>query len=173
MAWERMTPKRGTRPLVQARVKLSWLKYPGKGPVLAVSIGRGIAQVMGWPAKGRLLVERDMTAGLLRFTLTEEPGGSFSYHTKVGKGTVTFGLTLHEITGPNTRATAVHHTIEGNALIVDLLDWMVPLDVQAERLLIRGMEPRKVAEDLDMDQARVGLMAARLRREGKIPARAA
>ena len=80
MEWEDIVPQRGVRIKQSPGVTVA-LRVPDAGrPMMAVTIGREMRDTLGWQPKQRVRVQRNMAAGLVRLSLTDEPGAGYSLY---------------------------------------------------------------------------------------------
>ena len=123
MEWEDIVPQRGVRIKQSPGVTVA-LRVPDAGrPMMAVTIGREMRDTLGWQPKQRVRVQRNMAAGLVRLSLTDEPGAGYSLY---GPGANScLGATFHfpGLPAERRRAEPAENRIEGGALLVTLPAW--------------------------------------------------
>lgn len=140
MAWETIKPQRGQRVTVSRGVTVSWRKPSGAAqPNMRLTIASPVAEALGWRGKDRVLVQRDLAAGLLRLSRTDA-SESYALHGSKTSAVVSAhfafaGLALAE----RQTAKLTPHRIEDGALIVELPAWAKQLS--APRAAIPLKEP--------------------------------
>jgi len=123
MEWEDIVPQRGVRIKQSPGVTVA-LRVPDAGrPMMAVTIGREMRDTLGWQPKQRVRVQRNMAAGLVRLSLTDEPGAGYALH---GSGANScLGATFHfpGLPAERRRAEPAENRIEEGALIFAAPAW--------------------------------------------------
>lgn len=123
MEWEDIVPQRGVRIKQSPGVTVA-LRVPAAGrPMMAVTLGREMRDTLGWKPKQRVKVQRNMAAGLVRLSLTDEPGAGYSLH---GSGANScLGATFHfpGLPAERRRAEPAENRIEDGALIFAAPAW--------------------------------------------------
>lgn len=123
MEWEDIVPQRGVRIKQSPGVTVA-LRVPAAGrPMMAVTIGREMRDTLGWKPKQRVRVQRNMVAGLVRLSLTDEPGAGYALH---GSGANScLGATFHfpGLPAERRRAEPAENRIEDGALIFAAPAW--------------------------------------------------
>ena len=123
MEWEDIVPQRGVRIKQSPGVTVA-LRVPASGrPMMAVTLGREMRDTLGWKPKQRVRVQRNVAAGLVRLSLTDEPGAGYALH---GSGANScLGATFHfpGLPAERRRAEPAENRIEDGALIFAVPTW--------------------------------------------------
>lgn len=142
MEWEDIVPQRGVRIKQSPGVTVA-LRLPTAGrPMMAVTMGREMRDTLGWKPKQRVKVQRNMAAGLVRLSLTDDPGAGYALH---GSGANScLGATFHfpGLPAERRRAEPAENRIEDGALIFAAPAWARGEQPGRAALLV---EPQKSA----------------------------
>lgn len=123
MEWEDIVPQRGVRIKQSPGVTVA-LRVPDAGrPMMAVTIGRKMRDTLGWQPKQRVRVQRNMAAGLVRLSLTDEPGAGYSLYGPGANSCLGAAFHFPGLPAERRRAEPAENRIEGGALLVTLPAW--------------------------------------------------
>ena len=117
MEWEDIVPQRGVRIKQSPGVTVA-LRVPASGrPMMTVTIGREMRDTLGWRPKQRVRVQRNMAAGLVRLSLTDEPGAGYALHGSGANSCLGAAFHFPGLPAERRRAEPAENRIEEGALI--------------------------------------------------------
>lgn len=123
MEWEDIVPQRGVRIKQSPGVTVA-LRVPAAGrPMMAVTIGREMRDTLGWRPKQRVRVQRNMAAGLVRLSLTDEPGAGYALHGSGANSCLGAAFHFPGLPAERRRAEPAENRIEDGALIFAAPAW--------------------------------------------------
>jgi hypothetical protein len=124
MEWEDILPQRGRKVTASPGVTVSW-RVPTKGHAkMHVTIGNGVTAQLGWTARDRVRVQRNVAAGLLRLAKGATGDGTYALHGAPKSSVLAAGFPFVGMEGlAAQKATPVEYRVVDGALVLDLPAW--------------------------------------------------